>query len=521
MMTVIMGMAAMVFLVMLIYQDASREYSNAQYHRRDDTVVVGAEAMLERYAAKLTIDPRYYQNWVDEAEMPRRCADPTSPNHNLIVSPGNAWFVECTEWTYEDGTGFSHPLLDGDTARTVDDITALLAVVPPGPSDAGIYITVVSDFGEFGQTRALTASIKPQSISEFAFLVESNLTFGSGAVISGKIYVGGDLNFSPGPPQGIVHRNVFAEGQIGNRSGYGPPIFQSGSVGHTGGGVGGYADIRTVYPDPIDFNGFWEDLELIRQVACGAGGLCLSHTENPGLGLSSNPTAWLLQPYVAGSASKITVSAAYSNNSYSCVTSEEWWWLNSQNASWTTVGTFDVPDNGAVWVDGHAVIGMPGDTSMIDESFTIFAGAIGSRKNIIMASDIEYLTGVSGSTVLGLIASDEIFINPYAVGSDDEFHYSAALLAQDGNLHTARMCGSSGDPVWFAEGWPKPELNTNGSAAKRSTGGMSSSFAPRNYGFDQRLEYLRPPLFPLLGDAWEYVEWREQPLPCWAIPGSC
>jgi hypothetical protein len=521
MMTVVMGMAAMVFLVVLIYQDASREYSQAQYQRRDDSVIVGAEAMLERYASKLTVDPRYYQNFVDEAEMPRRCTDSSSPNMGLIVLPGNPWYQECSEWEYEDGTAFAHPLLEGDTLRTSDDVTSLMAVVPPGPSDGGIQLTVVTNLQEFGQTRALTATIKPESISEFAFLVDQDLRFGSGAVIRGKIYVGGDLNFRLSPVQGIVHRDVYAEEWIGNQSGYGPPIFSSGSQGFSG--SGSYTDIRTVYEEPLDFVDFWDDLDLIRQVACGGGGLCLSDSQNPSLGLSSNPTAWLLEPHVAGAASRITVKAAYSNSSYSCVTSEEWWWLNSQNATWTTVGTFDVPDNGAVWVDGHAVVGLPGTASVIDESFTIYAGSAGSRKNIIIGSDINYLNGTTGTTVLGMIASDEVWVNPSSVGGDNSLTFNAAIMAQGGSFQVPRSCGDSDGGILlpYSGGVPISTLNTNGSMAFLHTGDVAAHFGTRNYGFDSRLETLRPPLFPLLGDAWSYVEWREQPLPCWAIPGNC
>ncbi|MEE9205540.1 MAG: hypothetical protein V3U50_01020, partial [Acidimicrobiia bacterium] len=302
MMTVVMGMTAMVFLVLLIYQDGVREYTGAQHQRRDDTVIVGAEGMLERYASKLTVDPLYYQHYVDEAEMPRKCTD-SGPNNGSIVQPGNPWFEDCTVWEYEAGTFFSHPLLQGDPLISADNVTTLIAVVPPGVSEAGVQVTVVSNVAEFGQTRSLIATIQPESISEFAFLVDQDLRFGSGANIHGQIYVGGDLNFRPTPTQGVVHRDAFAEGQIGNLGGYGPPIFVSGSQGYTGSGP--YTDIRTVYDEPLDFSRFWDDLDLLRDVACGGGGLCLSHTQNPGLGLSSNPTAWLLEPKVTGSDSTI------------------------------------------------------------------------------------------------------------------------------------------------------------------------------------------------------------------------
>jgi hypothetical protein len=57
--------------------------------------------------------------------------------------------------------------------------------------------------------------------------------------------------------------------------------------------------------------------------------------------------------------------------------------------------------------------------------------------------------------------------------------------------------------------------------AIHQTGDVAAHFGTRNYTFDTRLESLRPPLFPLLKDTWAYANWREQPLPCWAIPGTC
>lgn len=243
----------------------------------------------------------------------------------------------------------------------------------------------------------------------------------------------------------------------------------------------------------------------------------MSASFNPSLGLSTPPTAWLLQPTVNGSLSRIKVSVAYSNDSTSCLTAEEWWWVNSQNATWTLLGTYDVPENGAVWVDGHTVIGLPGDTSKILDSMTIYAGTLGSKKNIVIGSDIIYQGGQSGNTILGLVASDEIYVNPSSVGSDNELVFYASLLTQDGSFHVARSCGSSGSVLLpYSGGVPISKLHTNGSMAIRHTGDVAAHFGTRNYSFDNRLEYLRPPLFPLMSDSWTYGNWRETSLPCWA-----
>jgi len=48
---------------------------------------------------------------------------------------------------------------------------------------------------------------------------------------------------------------------------------------------------------------------------------------------------------VSGGVGQLRVSAAYTNSSYDCVTAEEWWWLKSQTATWTLVGTFPIATN--------------------------------------------------------------------------------------------------------------------------------------------------------------------------------
>lgn len=71
------------------------------FQAREDAVLAGAEAMLDRYAAKLSIDPLYYQRFVDEAEAPRRCTDTSSPAFPSVVNPGNPWITDCSSWEYE------------------------------------------------------------------------------------------------------------------------------------------------------------------------------------------------------------------------------------------------------------------------------------------------------------------------------------------------------------------------------------------------------------------------------------
>jgi hypothetical protein len=294
---------------------------------------------------------------------------------------------------------------------------------------------------------------------------------------------------------------------------YGPPTFVDGAQGYAGRGP--YPDIRTVLPEKLDFDRFWADLEVIRSAACTGGGLCLSRSLNPGLGLADEPVAWMLEPTATGPAGAIRVSAAFGKRSAACLSSEEWWWVRSREADWELLGTFPVPANGAVWVDGHAILGKPGEVGIVAGAMTIYAGRAESPRNIVIAGDIAYATADRGTDVLGLISSDEIIIDPAAIGSDGRLEVSAAMLEQGGTMRVALDCGATGKPIERV-GDNAPVLHTFGSQARRETGNMSSQFAARNYEFDTRLEWLRPPLFPLLDESWSYRNWREVLPPCWA-----
>lgn len=112
--------------------------------------------------------------------MPRRC-ESNGPNRGLVVEPGNPWFDKCDTWSYvTGGSYFNHPLLSGRESLDADDVAALLAISPPESGDGGVEVTVVTTQEEFGQMRSISAEIRPEAISEFAFLVDQDLRFDPG-----------------------------------------------------------------------------------------------------------------------------------------------------------------------------------------------------------------------------------------------------------------------------------------------------------------------------------------------------
>ena len=312
---------------------------------------------------------------------------------------------------------FVHPLFDpAFNANAEVTASALIQVEPPSEGQ-GIAITVVGQVEDRSQLRSISADISATSLAEFFRVTELNLTYGSGADITGKIYAGGDLDFYP---VGTVHKDIFSENEIKKE-----PVFVEGALAYDD--VGEHNDIRVVFPQPLNFDNFWDDLDLIEQAACNGGGTCLTGGD-----------AWLIHPYVTGGVGKLSIWFANDNLGVGCVSDEEAWWFapDSGDTTWTLYDdAADFPLNGALWADGHVIVanrdpglGMSG-WSETKGALTIYAGTVGDPKNIILNADTVY-EDQNSFQVLGLIASDEVVINPAVVGNrvPGEFHIRAAML---------------------------------------------------------------------------------------------
>jgi len=497
--TVVMLVMFVSLAVILLLKVATSQYQQSRAQEREDVVVAGAEAILDRYAAKLTIDSRYYLHWVDEAERARVCETVGAPTYGDVVQPGHAWDERCDTWSYQDpdpnGDGvtdwFVHPVLDA--TGTNNDIGVLLEVTPPLSGPVGVL--VVGKRGSSIQRRAITASIHATPLSEFYRVTQGDLSYGAYAETFGKIYSGADVDFGGST---TAHADVYAEGRITSA----PTVWADGAQGYQGAPSSTYGDIRDVYPQPLNFSDFWDDLDLIYQSACESGGICLD---------DADARAWRVQAYVSGGVGKLRIWKSTSSHN------ETWWWTNADSASWTVWGTVDVPRNGTLWANAHLIVGdqsspvgvdVPEDgDSLIDfvlkGSLTMYAGSSSAPRNVIITADTFY-DDPDSLDILALIASDEIVIDPGAVGLDKELTINAAMLGQSN--------------AWrFAGDAPRDStLNTYGSIATPNVGDIAGHIKYRNYGFDPRLEYIRPPMYPLLDTDWSYDDWREVKLPDWA-----
>ncbi len=445
----VLGLAMVVMLIGFLLAELSvHQAQQAGFQTREDVTLAGTEAMLERYASKLTLDPLYYLHRVDEAERARVCSKTGHASIGQVVEPGNTWWETCTEWTYQDPNPddwFVHPLFDYDGDPSVigpDDIGSLMEVTTPVNGRA-LTISVVGRRGDSINRRLVSATINAVALSEFARVTADDLSFGSGADILGPMYSGGDLDLANDTD---VYFHIYAEDDV---TGGNPARYYNGAKKHDSNyPVGHDQHIRTPFPDPLNFDNFWDDLETIRNVACTGPGYCLD---------DSDATAWLVHPYVAGGVGKVRIwKTTYSPGTSGCVNSTEYWFFHGESAmandgrsggSWTSqasftnntrwsewsptgVGPYDLPlpAAGVIWANQHVVFGLRGtmggigygsDTDgdgfrevNVKGALTVVPGSAASPKYLVLNADVNLDGDVD---VLGLAATHTVAYNPFAV----------------------------------------------------------------------------------------------------------
>lgn len=197
--------------------------------------------------------------------------------------------------------------------------------------------------------------------------------------------------------------------------------------------------------------------------------------------------------------------------------------------TYTTVATnIPLPTSGVIFVEDNVWVRTNGN---FDDRVTIASGRLASSSyatNIGIADDIRY-ANKDGSNAIGLVAEDNIFLEPFAPPSSGSFNFEvdAALLAQSGSvIYPGDYVSSSGTNT---RGW----VNNNqtftfyGSIASRQTwtwtwltsssgdseydpvsGRYISGILHNTTGYDYNLLYSPPPHYPITG-GYQILSWRE------------
>ncbi|MCL4291303.1 MAG: hypothetical protein KJ051_13660 [Thermoleophilia bacterium] len=249
---------------------------------------------------------------------------------------------------------------------------------------------------------------------------------------------------------GIATANMYAEGSV-----TGSYTLQNGAE------VYNSSTIRTVIKNPINFSDFLTSFVDIQR-ASQLGGVYLNDPTKAG---------WKL---VFQSGGTVSIQSCQQTGG-----------RDVADAAPTCSGstTLAVPSNGAIYSAQTAIV-----SGQVNGRVTV-----ASNDDIVIAGDITYLS--ANDDVLGLAAQNDVVIARYVPYN---LTWYASVLAQTGTWRTFTADGSHGT------------MTFRGSAATNLGGGMTM-FQARDYGYRDELQFLPPPWFPTIEEAYTVALFRELP----------
>jgi hypothetical protein len=461
------GVMAMLVLVSLSY--ARSGTTQTAREGRSDLAVQVADAGVSRYISRLVEDPRYYDHFIDLAEDPR--IDPSG----VVHLPGSTWTAG-VPWTYASGAPTTWTTLQD--ARFGNSSYSLRISPPPPGSD----LVTVQSTAQVGRgapnpvTRSVQSQIHPTSIADFQMISNSTVKYGSAATTTGKLYSAVDINH-----QGTARAPAYAQRFVCASSSFDCSSSNPTSTVFQGGAYDSRTtpSFRSKFPTPIDFAQFTQSRLDIKDAA-GASGTAFN---DPSI------NAWMIQFLASGQVKiwKVTGSSdpGQQVNTLSCPV------------------TVSVPGNGAMYFEQSVIVS---DGSTRADSCGSSTGprpstvngrvTVATKGNVYIGGNIAY--AAPGDDVLGLIAANEVIIAKY---TPTNLTWRAASLAQSGQWRT-----------WTGSPDGHQSMLYIGSQTT-SDGGYASMFAQREYQYDETLQRLRPPFYPILEGSWDTFYWREVKAP--------
>jgi len=189
-----------------------------------------------------------------------------------------------------------------------------------------------------------------------------------------------------------------------------------------------------------------------------------------------------------------------------------------------TLGTYAIPASGVMYFD---------DDIWVSGNYSANI-TVGSSQNIFINGNITRSTVPTNSATCGLVASKSVFTQYWADTVPSQHVIQAALLAigaggtvsaQNANSDTSGLprtaptlswvWDTSYNPDrWVSSKWTLPgttkSLYLEGSMACETQPSFSSTYSPRQYYGDKRLENNPPPLYPKIpGYGLKVLNWRE------------
>ena len=448
MILVVIGMVVLSVLSITLYTILGSEQKRSNDGVVRDAAFSAAEAGLNSYTAKLLDDSAFYSHYLAPGESNRKAGSSAvvsgSSSANVAWSGG-------ASWTYPNGFGNWRALGNGYEYS--------LQVFPPSSQTPGVDIVAVGRrVGATTNMRKLETIVRQATVTDFQMLADHDISYGSEATTTGKIYAAQDANGDKHDVthDGVAYADIYAEGSV-----KGSPDLRT----PTGGVKAKTYDrntIRTVIKSPISFSSFLTSLADI-QAAATAGNTYLNA---PG-------KVWWL---------KFSNNGTYTTQQCTGSSPED-----DQPTCGSASSPIQIPSNGAIYAAQTVIVSNASTNGGVKGRVTV-----ASSGDVIVAANIGPVQ--AGVDVLGLVAADNMWV---AAWCPNQLTWAAATIAETGVWSSATQSRRDGTSMVFTG-----STSTEG-------GGAMNMFATRTYNYEPSLLYLQPPWFPLISDSLTTILFRE------------
>ena len=485
---VVMLIAMLSLLAALLTDTMLSSQTRSAASARQSDARAAAEAGIDSYISSLLLDNQYYLQYLAPGEATRKSTS-TGGTVASVLPPSSpaAWPTNYgRQWTYPNGkdawvdlgNGYSYDL-QMTPPQTGSNNTNYLQIVATGKANSG---------GTVEDRQVLQALIRPASVADFQMLSNATVTYGSDAVTTGKIYSAQNVNF-----QGKAYADIYAEGQV-CLSSCGGQIFSPAKWYDKDSSP----TIRSVITSPINFASFQVSLDDISRAAKNAGGIYLPS--------DGSEDAYELR---FDTGNKVAYRKCNDAKNFSGGKIPIEITKPTCSASWTSQ---TIPTNGAIYSDMPVLIGDGTSTcydptlkkNLTNADCVDGRVTVASNQDIVIGDDMGYQ--VDGTDVLGLMAKNDVFVAGWVANSGASLTWRAAALAENG-------CWSEPQPACDGQSVPNGGNGTMTYTGSSATylGGAMDMFANRSYNYDATLQYLQPPWFPTLPQAYTILLYRNLP----------
>jgi len=411
------------------------------------------------------------------------------------------WHLAHAQADFEDGTGQPGPYVHNyydKNGNLIGQFSLAITAPPPGST-----IVTITSTGTITADATVKKTVQVRmgipSFAQYAWVLNSDVTFGTGAVVNGIVYSNQGVHFD-GTAHNLVESalTTYTDPGNGNKNEWavytdGPPADPQPPTAFPTSTSAIFTAGRIVSAPAIDFAGLTEDLATIASTSQISGYYA---TSSGGLGYD------LLLATTSFTVYKVTALNTAPGGCTNSQNQSGWgtWSIKTE----TPYASGTIPQNGDMFFSDNLWVRGSVNGARVTIASGKFPVNPATYTNITVNNSLTY-GNFNGSDTIALIAQNNINIG---LASDNNLTVDAALIAQNGRIgryYYGSNCGSN----YLRNSFTNLGIMATNQSSGFVYGNNDSGYLARTYDYDANLLYAPPPSFPLTTNQYSTISWEE------------